>query len=107
MTQSPQVSLAKKTIETYIKENRVIGTPVELPAEMKGKAGVFVSIKKNGALRGCIGTFLPTTDNIAAEIIRNAVAASTEDPRFPRVLEKELGDLEISVDVLSEPETVP
>ena len=104
MTESFQAALARRTIETYIRENKTIDAPEDTPAEMKGRAGVFVSIKKRGALRGCIGTFVPTTENIATEIIKNAIAASTQDPRFPPVEEAELPDLEVSVDVLSGPE---
>ena len=103
---SPQVELAKKTIETYIKKMKVIEPPPDLPKIMQEKAGVFVSIKKKGELRGCIGTFAPAKENIAAEIIANAIAASTQDPRFPPIEEAELPDLEVSVDILSEPEKV-
>jgi len=71
---------------------------------LDNKAGVFVSIHKFGKLRGCIGTFLPTTDCIADEIIRNAVLASTEDYRFSPIAEEELPYLEVNVDVLSTPE---
>ncbi len=106
MTESPQVALARKTIETYIREDRVTEPPKDVPKEMQVAAGVFVSIKKHGALRGCIGTYLPTMETVAEEIIKNAVAASTEDPRFPPVEETELPDLEISVDVLGKPEKV-
>jgi len=103
---SQQVELAKKTIETYIRERKVFPPPSEVPDEMKGRAGVFVSIKEKGELRGCIGTFAPTRKNIAEEIIANAIAAGTEDPRFPPIEAFELKDLEISVDVLSAPEKV-
>lgn len=106
MSEHPLVQLARKTIETYIKEDKVIGPPKELIEEMKGKAGVFVSLHKHGQLRGCIGTFAPTTENVAQEIIRNAIESSTRDPRFPPMTEEELADLEISVDVLSQPEPV-
>lgn len=106
MANSSFVNLAEKTIETYIKENRVIEPPQPIPAEMSGKAGVFVSLKKGGALRGCIGTFEPTTPDIAHEIIRNAISASTQDPRFPAVTEDEIPGLEVSVDVLTKPEKV-
>jgi AmmeMemoRadiSam system protein A len=99
-----QVQLAKQTIGTYIKEDKVIKPPVGLPPEAKEKAGVFVSIHKGADLRGCIGTFLPMQQNIAEEIIANAIAAGTQDPRFPPILTKELPELEISVDVLSKPE---
>ncbi len=102
----PLVKLARDAIEAYVTDRRVIAPPQELTEEMKERAGAFVSIKKHGQLRGCIGTFLPTKTNLAEEVIRNAIAAATEDPRFPPVREDELKDLEVSVDVLSAPEPV-
>jgi MEMO1 family protein len=56
-----------------------------------------------GELRGCIGTFLPTTSDVAAEVVENAVAAATRDPRFPPVAPGELALLEVSVDELTAP----
>jgi len=106
MSEHPLVQLARKTIETYLKEDKIISPPEELTPEMKEKAGAFVSLHRHGQLRGCIGTFVPTTENVAQEVIRNAIESSTRDPRFPPLTEEELEDLEISVDVLSEPEPV-
>lgn len=99
------VSLAKLAIEAYIKIGKTISPSDNLSKVMlTKKAGVFVSIhKKDGSLRGCIGTFMPTKKTIAREIITNAIAAATQDPRFPPVTEQELPDLEISVDILSKP----
>ncbi|BAT71479.1 conserved hypothetical protein [Thermosulfidibacter takaii ABI70S6] len=104
----PLVKLARKAIEEYVRHGRVIPPPPEdeMTPEMKQQAGTFVSIKKRGQLRGCIGTFLPLCNNVAEEVIRNAIAAATEDPRFPPITEDELDELEISVDVLSPPEPV-
>jgi AmmeMemoRadiSam system protein A len=73
---------------------------------MKQRAGVFVSIKKRGELRGCIGTFMPTRTNVAEEIVANAISSATQDPRFMPVEASELDDLEYSVDILTEPEPV-
>jgi len=103
---NPLVELAKKSIEAYIKEKKIIDPPDKLTDEMKGRAGVFVSLKKKGNLRGCIGTFAPTCDNIAQEVIRNAIESATSDPRFPPVTKDEIPELEISVDVLTEPQKV-
>lgn len=100
---SALVELARKTIETYVKEGKMIEPPENLTEEMAARAGVFVSLHRKGALRGCIGTFSPTTKNVAQEIIRNAIEAAAHDPRFLPVKESELADLEISVDVLTEP----
>ncbi|MDO8746693.1 MAG: AMMECR1 domain-containing protein, partial [Thermodesulfovibrionales bacterium] len=68
----PLVKLARQTVETYVKECRIIESPSssELVPEMKQKAGAFVSIKKHGELRGCIGTFIPSCENVAEEIIK-------------------------------------
>jgi MEMO1 family protein len=99
---SPIAKLAKQTVETFVKEGKVI-QPKDLTPEMKDKAGVFVSIHKQGDLRGCIGTFEPTTGSVAEEIVRNAISSSTEDPRFNPVTPDELEDLDYSVDVLSSP----
>ncbi len=70
------------------------------------RAGAFVSIHKNGALRGCIGTIGPTKDYLAEEIIENAISASTRDPRFSPITKDELFELEINVDVLGEIEPI-
>lgn len=101
----PLVRLAKETVETYVREGK-IPRPKEVTPEMRERAGVFVSLHKHGELRGCIGTFEPTRDNVAEEIIANAIGSSTMDPRFPPVDQSELEDLEYSVDVLTNPEPV-
>lgn len=100
------VILANNTIKEYINSGKVINPPSGLPKEMlEKKAGVFVSLHKKSdhSLRGCIGSFLPTKNNVAEEIISNAVSAAFKDPRFLPLTEKELNDLEINVDILSEP----
>ena len=105
--EDPYVRLARETVETYVTERRTPEIPEGLPEEMeRERAGVFVSLHKDGALRGCIGTFLPTRENIAREIVSNAVSAATRDPRFDPVRPEELKWLEISVDVLSKPERI-
>ncbi|MCL1981689.1 MAG: AmmeMemoRadiSam system protein A, partial [Clostridiales bacterium] len=101
------VSLARRVVEHYTKAGKQPGLPAGLPKEMlSNRAGVFVSIKKHGALRGCIGTISPVKKNIAEEICRNAVSAASEDPRFDPVQALELDDLTYSVDVLAEPEPI-
>lgn len=103
----PLVKLARETIELYVRERKVLEPRDEdLTPEMKGSAGVFVSLKERGMLRGCIGTFQPTEPNIASEVIRNAISAATQDPRFSPVRPEELERLEYSVDVLTDPEQV-
>lgn len=102
----PYVELAKRAVEEYVRHRKVVPMPEELPPDMQRRAGIFVCLKKLGQLRGCIGTFLPCEKNIYREIVRNAISAATEDPRFYPVEEDELEDIVYSVDVLSEPEKI-
>ena len=106
--EDPWVKLARRSLETYVKTGqRLISLPENLPAEMTTQqAGAFVSLHKNGQLRGCIGTIAPTCDNLAWEIVQNAISACSRDPRFSPVRPDELDELEYSVDVLGAPEPV-
>ncbi|MFZ2330862.1 MAG: AmmeMemoRadiSam system protein A [Atribacterota bacterium] len=105
--ESPPVVLAKKSIIYYLQNRKKLPLPGDLPKELiKEQAGVFVSLKKEGRLRGCIGTFLPTKSNTALEIIENAVSAAIHDPRFCPVTLDEMESLSISVDILTAPEKV-
>jgi AmmeMemoRadiSam system protein A/AmmeMemoRadiSam system protein B len=101
----PLVKLAKETVETYIREGKV-PKPETLTPEMRERAGVFVSLRKRGALRGCIGTFEPTRDSVAEELISNAISSATRDPRFLPIAPEELPDISYSVDILTKPEPV-
>ena len=102
----PLVQLARAAVEAFVREGRRLDAPHELVPEMRGRAGVFVSLHQFGELRGCIGTIEPVRANVAEEIIDNAISAATRDPRFFPVEPDELPDLEISVDVLTEPEPI-
>ncbi|HHV42909.1 MAG TPA: AmmeMemoRadiSam system protein A [Clostridiaceae bacterium] len=107
----PYVGLARHTIETYIKTGvKPHLSKAEwdaLPSEMtESRAGAFVTLHKQGQLRGCIGTINPGYSSLAEEIISNAIAASTRDPRFASVKSEELPALEYSVDVLRPPEKI-
>jgi len=105
--QDPYRLLAKKTIELYLKEGKKYKLTSSLPEDMlKKQAGVFVSLKKRGQLRGCIGTIQPTTNSIADEIIQNALSAAFQDPRFPPLEKDELSSITYSVDVLKEAERI-
>ena len=103
----PLVKLAKDTVELYIKEGKIRGVlEEELTPELKPQAGVFICLKIDGNLRGCIGTFQPAEPTIAHEIVRNAISAATCDPRFTCVRADELDGIEYTVDVLTPPEPV-
>ena len=103
--------LARKVLETFFTEGegRAREEAVRLSdlPEMAERAGCFVSLKKKGDLRGCIGTILPRKASLAEEIAENSLAAAFEDPRFPPVQQGELDDISISADIVSVPEAVP
>lgn len=102
--------LARNVLETALSAGRRAGeeAAIHFPdfPELRRKAACFVTLKKRGALRGCIGTLLPRRETLRNEVTVNAMAAALEDPRFPPVTEKELKELSISVDILSDPEKI-
>ncbi len=101
------VRLARLSLEHYVNERKPLSEKPKVSAELRErKAGVFVSLKKDGKLRGCIGTTSPTTESIAQEIMQNAVSAGVGDPRFEPVSKEELPQLVYSVDVLGESEPI-
>ena len=101
------VKLARLSLEHYYKYNEKFPVPKDISKTLTSrKAGVFVTLKSHGNLRGCIGTFIPNQSSIALEIVENALSAALRDPRFPSVKSIELDDIEISVDVLSPPQPV-
>jgi AmmeMemoRadiSam system protein A len=108
----PYVQLARAAISRLLlgdplPTRSVVDTDREDDVLWEVERACFVSIKTlHGDLRGCIGTILPTQPSLDLEIISNAVAASTRDPRFPPMKASELGDVTLSVDVLSLPEPI-
>jgi Uncharacterized conserved protein len=105
--EDPWVRLARLSLETWVKTGKRAGVPEGLPPALQAvRAGAFVSLKKDGRLRGCIGTISPAAPTLAQEILENAVSAGTRDPRFPPVTREELPELVYSVDVLGAPEPV-
>lgn len=104
--ESLPVRLAREAVSAYVTKGKRINPPKELDDVLGQKAGVFVSLKKSGRLRGCIGTIVPTCPSVAEEIIQNAISAATSDPRFDPVEEHELDEIVYSVDVLTAPEPI-
>lgn len=103
----PLVKLARNTVQTYVREKRIIDPPADLTPEMQKHAGAFVTLHDSrGNLRGCIGTIEPQKPNLAQEVIQNAISSATNDPRFFPVTPDELDDLTIKVDVLTDPEPI-
>ena len=103
---SEPVCLARQTIEAFVRTGAAPDPdPLSDPA-LPTRAGAFVSLHTPAGLRGCIGTIGPTQPTLAAEIVHNSVSAASQDPRFPPVRPDELAGLEITVDVLEQPEPV-
>ncbi|MDD4238300.1 MAG: AmmeMemoRadiSam system protein A [Desulfotomaculaceae bacterium] len=99
------VGLARKTLENHLSKAPQPQTG-DIPEEFKKRAGVFVSIKKQGSLRGCIGTIEPCQASVVEEVMANAISAGMQDPRFQPVRSNELDELVYSVDVLQPPEPI-
>ena len=99
--------LARLATETFVRTKKTITPPPDCPSSfLSQRSGVFVTIEKNHQLRGCIGTYLPTKDNIAQEIIFSAIKAAVSDPRFSPVQVKELPQLSYEVSLLNPPQPV-
>lgn len=93
------LSLAKNTIVNYIMHGKILEVDVK-DTRLKANGATFVTIKRNGSLRGCIGNIHPVMP-LYKSVISNAVSASSKDPRFPPMNKEELKDMEIEVSILS------
>lgn len=102
------IELAKSAVESFIKDKKTIRPDKNKHYDLlKERKGVFVSImSKEGQLRGCIGTYLPTKDNVAEEIIENAISAATRDGRFLKIKEDDLPNLKYSIYLLEKPRPI-
>lgn len=99
----PLVELALQAIREYLDTRAVIHPTAVLQGAFHQRAGVFVCLKKNGQLRGCVGTYQPVQPTVAEEVVHNAIASATRDPRFSPIILPELNGIECSIDVLSSP----
>jgi AmmeMemoRadiSam system protein A len=100
------IRLAEDTVAAYLATGKMPEAPNEVPVEWRKPGAAFVSIKKNGSLRGCVGTFMPTKVSLVEEIMANAVSSAINDHRFLPVTSEELASLEFSIDVLDSPKKV-
>ena len=102
--ESEIVRLARESIESFVRLGIRLPAATLTSELYPARAGSFVSLHRNGMLRGCIGTILPTRDSLALEVAANAIEAATRDPRFPALSPDELSGLDVKVDVLQPPE---
>ena len=99
------LEIARRALESRVK-GEDFSLPRDLPGELQQPGAAFVTLKKQGDLRGCIGTVSPTKKSLAEEIAANAISAGLKDPRFSPVSPGEMEMLSYSVDVLTTPEKV-
>ena len=93
------LGLSRDTLVSYISKGEVSRISFK-DARLNEKRGVFVTLRKNGNLRGCIG-YIEGREPLAEAVKKMTIASSTEDPRFPQVSKKELKDIKIEISVLS------
>jgi len=103
------VELARNAVKEYLKTQKHILPPENTPKNLLKECGVFVTINKlthgEKQLRGCIGYPYPTAPLVEA-VIDSAINAATQDPRFPQISAKELGEVVFEVSVLTPPELI-
>lgn len=99
------LKIASETIRSCVSGNNLPEFKIVDPHLLK-KQGAFVTIHKNGQLRGCIGQILPDKKPLWQVVQDMAIEASANDPRFPAVEKRELDEFDIEVSVLSEPELI-
>ena len=98
------LQLARQAITRYIEENKIVDYKTQDP-NLLAEKGAFVTLKKAGQLRGCIG-FIEPMFPLYEAIIRAAIYAAVQDPRFPPVSREELKDLDLEISVLTPPQKI-
>lgn len=97
--QQKLIRIARETIETYVRTRQTPEFSVTEPALLQ-HAGAFVTIKRHGQLRGCIG-HVEGIKPLHETIVEMAIASATQDPRFKPMTEKELADSKIEISVMT------
>jgi AmmeMemoRadiSam system protein A len=101
------LDLARASVRHGLAKHRPLAIdPLDYPAALREPRAVFVTLNREGKLRGCIG-HLQACQSLAQDVAENAYAAAFRDPRFPPLGADELADLEVHISVLSPPEAVP
>jgi AmmeMemoRadiSam system protein B/AmmeMemoRadiSam system protein A len=93
------LQIARSAVDLFVKENKRLDIQPQNPSLLT-KKGVFVTLKKQGYLRGCVGFFEPIFPLYEA-VIQAAIYAASKDVRFPPVAPGELGKIKIEISILS------
>ncbi|MBE0426888.1 MAG: AmmeMemoRadiSam system protein B [Nitrospirae bacterium] len=93
------LTIARNTVAEYVTNGKTPAIEIRNP-KLKSDGAVFVTIKKNDSLRGCIGHIQPIMP-LYQSVVKNAIAACSGDPRFPPLRKEELEDIEVEISILS------
>ncbi|MFH1523326.1 MAG: AmmeMemoRadiSam system protein B [Patescibacteria group bacterium] len=99
------LKIARETVESFVKDGKTPEFDIS-DERLNAKEGAFVTLHKDGQLRGCIGQIVPSEEPLWQVVQDMAIAACSEDNRFSPVSEKELDKLDYEVSVLSVPEPI-
>ncbi len=96
------VGYAREVLENYVRDEEL----PEVPEEdfLEEKKGVFVTLKKNDELRGCVGLPLPRFP--LGEAVKKSAQSAADDRRFPPIQKEELEEIDGEVTVLTVPERI-
>ncbi|MBI2264141.1 MAG: AMMECR1 family protein [Armatimonadetes bacterium] len=97
------LALSRRTLVTYFKTGKV-SWPREVPKSLSHRAGLFVTLLVDGRNRGCMGSLHPTEKDLAAETVKNTLAAALEDPLHPPLSSRDLPRIRIVISVVGNPE---
>jgi len=100
---APLLDIARANIESMLASGHPAPPPPDLPPLLRADGASFVTLRRDGDLRGCIGSAMAWRA-LADDIADNAIKAAFADPRFPPLTPAELDGLDISVSVLTPPE---
>ena len=100
------LELAKRSVEAAVNGGSLPkASPQHTPDKLLQPKGCFITLRREGKLRGCIGQIFPSSA-LCEAIIHNARNAATNDPRFPQIQPDELDRIEIEISILTEPQSL-
>ncbi len=102
----PLVQLARDAIRYHLEFRKSLVVSSDLKSKFSAPTGVFVTLFLNEALRGCVGSLQPQTNTLAQEVVRNAVLAGFNDPRYDPVSKKDIEKLDIHIEAITPSEPV-
>lgn len=95
--------IARQAVEAAARQGQQLAVQGQLPAELSAKRAVFITIEKQGALRGCIGS-LRAHRSLVDDVLANSYAAALKDHRFPPLTAEELPQIGVSISLLETPQ---